>query len=426
VKSFFPRAFFLIAAFAAAGLACKRELPESSQASTLPLKPELPSRAEMAPAESHPRRYSDEELQGVMLWVSHILIRHRDIKDPGIAFAPTDWRAAPPPARTREQARSEAEALASALQREPDQFFEQARIHSEDTSTRERGGTLGGVSAFDFAPWPAIVDVLAVTGPGGVTNPVETEYGFHIFKLHAPPVEEVVSGTHIVIAYDDAHWLHELLARGTIPPRSRDEAFQLAMQVYESARAKPDDFAELIQRYSEHRDAAYGGDVGAWSTRRPSWFPRELSVLRSLAVGEIAPPVDSLVGFQILRRTENRPRREYAMTAVNFLFNPAAPDGSSDSRASLYQAASSIARQLRSDPSQFEGLKRDNCCPDLVRWTGGPQYPELEPVLDRLRFGEIAAEPVECQSHWLVPRRLDPDTVPLPEVRFALPRREHP
>lgn len=126
-----------------------------------------------------------------------------------------------------------------------------------------------------------------------MTRLIETRHGFHVFQRHSPPPEETVSGAHIVIGHDDARWLHEFTARRAIPPRTRQEALQLATQLHERLRDEPEQFASVLDELSEHRDAGWAGDFGRWSTREPTAFPRELEVLRGLRVGEVAPPIDT-------------------------------------------------------------------------------------------------------------------------------------
>ena len=67
-----------------------------------------------------------------------------------------------------------------------------------------------------------------------------------------------------------------------------------------------------VQVVLEHRDLSRDGDLGTWSSREASPFPREIERLQGLRVGEIAPPIDSPYGFQILLRTSVAERPLYA------------------------------------------------------------------------------------------------------------------
>ena len=144
-------------------------------------------------------------LQRVMLWVSHILIQHEGSPGREVSFAPSQWQSqAPPPVRTREEARQLAVRVAAEAVRSPEAFARLAAQYSEDIVTKDSGGSLGGISASQFFEEPQVLDALSQTPPGTLTRPVETRYGFHVFLRRAPPEESVVSGAHIVIGHDDA------------------------------------------------------------------------------------------------------------------------------------------------------------------------------------------------------------------------------
>ena len=77
-------------------------------------------------------------------------------------------------------ARARAEAVLKRLQAGED-FARLAAAHSDDESTRAKGGDLGY-----FAPGrmvPDFEDVAFYTDPGKISDVVETRYGFHIIKI---------------------------------------------------------------------------------------------------------------------------------------------------------------------------------------------------------------------------------------------------
>ena len=235
-----------------------------------------------------------EELTRSVLWVSHILVRHAgsNRQVPGSVAL---WRLEPPPAgRTRAEALVLAERVASEAQRAPEQFAALARQYSEDVTTRDRGGSLGGVRASDFLLDPEALDALAALRPGEVSRVVETAHGLLIFQRRAPVAPDTVTGVHVVIGHDDTHWLANVGAPS--PQRSREQARALALDVYEQARTNPEGFSELVARYSEHPDRNEGGDIGSWSTREPTIYPRAVQALEGLKVGEMRPPSKAITG----------------------------------------------------------------------------------------------------------------------------------
>jgi hypothetical protein len=254
---------------------------------------------------------------------------------------------------------------------------------------------------------------------------VETRYGFHVLQLRPPPPPQTVSGAHIVIAHDEAGWIR-VIGRAEAPSRSRAEALALANELYERARRQPAAFSQLVEQYSEHGDAARGGDMGTWSTLEPSFFPREVEILAKLAVGEVAPPLDSPVGFQIIQRTPNRERELLAMDSIRLPFDPArfAPDPLA--KPVVQTKATELVRLLREEPSRFLELKKGNCCDYVEQWQEGRSYPTLTTALLSLRVGEVASEPIESLGTYVIAKRVPPQPRAAAIITNELPSPEAP
>ena len=297
------------------------------------------------------------ELDRTVLWLSHLVIRHVDVDGSRTPFNLTGWQSGALPAtRSRLEAFQLAERLARQAQ-EQGNFAELARQYSEDATTNQRGGSLGGVVAGHLSAWPGVLDAVATLKPGEVSRVVETEYGYHLLYRRPAAPEAVVSGSHIVIAHIDAPWI-ALAARGALPNRSREDALALAHRLCEQARRAPGDFAKLVNEYSEHRDAARGGDFGSWSTREASGYPREIETLAQLDVGEVAEPLDTVFGYQVILRTPNRPRASYAMTKIQLRFDASRPEVDPYSKPSIHAKAQQLARLLRQRPQNSRNIRR--------------------------------------------------------------------
>jgi hypothetical protein len=425
----------LCAAGFAAFPACNHDLKTATQGLKIQ---EAASVADVAnteePAPEAPEPYppgrwrlaAPAELGEVILWVSHILIRHDQVTEPRMSFNLTSWEADLPQARrTRREALQLAEKIAKQA-RESGDFAKQARELSEDPSTREMAGSLGGISAGQLWSWPEALDALATLQVGDVSRVVESPFGYHVFHRRAPVPLEEVTGSHILIGYTQAPWI-EVVARGQSPERSRDEARALANQIFEQARSRPEAFGGLVKQYSEHRDAARAGDFGTWSTREPTPYPREIETLTQLKVGEVAAPIDTLFGFQIIQRTENRPRQKYAMTKLQLRFDPDLPAAAPGSRAAVLQQANDLADSLHGDASRFETWQEEHCCSSLEGVVEGRSIPELEEALARLRPGEFTRHAIAGHLEYLIPRRLELSALPQrPAPRFELPTPQVP
>lgn len=368
------------------------------------------------------------ELSRTHLWLSHILIRHGRVPAHWVSFNAMNWAAAPdPPDRSREQALELAQEVTRLAQASPTSFAELAERYSEDVTTREEGGSLGGIGAGALQRWPQVLDAVAALGHGEVSRPVETPYGFHILLRRAPPAPGTYSGSRIVIGYDAAPWLHEILARGPIPPRSRAEALALALSVYERAASNPSSFEQLVQSFSEHRDALRGGDFGEWSTHQHTPFAQAVEKLTQLQVGDISPPVDSPFGFQIIRRTALRPRVIYAAQVIQLAYDPREPPEASESAAGVLRRLQGIADELRREPGRFEVYQRELCCTGTDTWQEGQGSVLQEQVLATLPIGGVASAPTRLEGErYALLRRVAPGAWSPEPVRFELPAPARP
>jgi len=392
-------------------------------------EPAAQAAAEPGPVNPYPharwRLANPTELSQVVLWVSQILIRYDGSnKDP--AFCMADWHSESPGVpRSRAEALTLTRALREQAVKEPARFAELAAEHSEDVATQALGGSLGGVPASYFILWPTVLDALAATPVGQVSQVIETQYGFHVLLRRAAPPEETVTGKRIVIAHQAAGWI-QVLGKGEAPQRTREQALALANQLYEQARQKPEEFSKLVEQYSDHRDAERGGDMGTWSTREPTFYPREVEILKGLRVGEITKPVDSLVGFEIIQRVPNQPREHYAMDEIRLFFDPthAAPD--LNSPPAVLAKAAELSLKLRSHPSRFDSLRKEFCCSYSEQWDEGRGSPAVTTALSLLKPGQIAPQPIRSELSYVIAKRVVPPPRDDTDVRFELPAPEVP
>jgi hypothetical protein len=362
------------------------------------------------------------DLRHVVLWLSHVLIRHSESLPRAVSFSIGDWDAAPaPPARSRDEALAIALQIAAKAEAQPGEFTKLAQRHSDDASTREYGGSLGGIIASQLSAWPAVLDVIAAARPSGVTGVVETDFGFHVFKRNPEPDRGTVTGAHIVIGYEEARWLQSQKCK-EIPRRSRDEALAIASDVFRRVLNEPQSFESLVKQYSESCDALQGGDLGSWYSHEPTYIPMEVQVLQGLAVGEVAAPLDSKLGFQIIKRTPNRKRKQYAVDAIYLGFDPARPEVERWSRASVHREATTLAQELALDPSRFASVKKERWLGPVERYAEGQGFPLLNAALAQTEFGQVTPHPIEWGVNYVIGKRIDPATLPpLPPIHFELP-----
>lgn len=376
--------------FAASVPGCRR--PE---AATREADPSTSTRALSAPAASpDSRSMSVAELDATVLWLSDIAIRHVGVDFPLVSFNYSGWQtAADLTARTEQEALARAEEVVRRAQAgEP--FESLAREYSDEPERSSRGGSLGGVTASHLTPWPQVLDAVLALQPGQVTNVIETDTGYHVLLRRAPPPEAVVSGRHLVIAHDSAPWFAKA-AMGPIPERTREQALELARGLYHRALAQPGELGRLIDEHSEHRDRVRGGDFGTWSTLEPTDFPREVETLSRLRVGEIAEPIDSAWGIQIIQRVDDPSRERLAMATIDLIYDPGRPAVEPGSRQWARREIDALGAALRRQPEQFAALQQQYCCPGAVEVIAGRHSPAVESTLARLAQGQIAEQPIE-------------------------------
>lgn len=411
---------FAFLLFLGTGLACDGGTPPSRVVETvvpLEAKPSAIALEEFQPGGW--RLASMSDVSNTKLWLSHILIRHRDAANQGaVPLSVWPWRVvAPTVERNRREALRLATHLASKARQKPEDFAALANRYSDDITTRGFGGRLGGVPAAQLL---SVLDAVTATPHGQVSKVIESSFGFHVLLHETPPPAEVLSGARIVVGYSGANWRQVVGATEQL--RSRDAALKLATRIHTEVLESPERFSELVQKYTEHPDRTLDGDIGNWKNEDVSFLARELEVLRRLPMGGVAPPLDSPVGFEILRRTPLREQTEVAVEAIRVQFNPGA-----ESEAQARSYALDLAEQVRQDPSVFDQLRRDHCCSGAVRVTAGrDESSELLPLVRQLKIGEVGLRPVRSYATFAIPRRVSLNRSHAPRAAsLTLPARKH-
>jgi hypothetical protein len=359
-------------------------------------------------------------LEQVALWFSQIVIRHADAR-PEVSFNLAFWSSVSTPSRGRAEALELAEQLAERVARDVSQFPALARQYSEDLPSRDEGGSMGAMSAFQMDAWPQILDALEALQPGQTSRVVESPYGFHILRSLEAPAAENVSGSHIVIGHDAAPWL-QVFARGNAPHRTREEALALANALHREALAEPSRFSELVRRHSEHQDAVADGDFGSWSTHEPNPFPPRTQRARELAMGQVGAPIETHLGFEIIQRTPPRQRGQYRAELLIFPFLQMTDQGRSlvdpVARAAALEKATAAAERFALAPSKFDEHANEL---SIMQWQAGRENHQITAAIQGLLPGQITPSFVECEHGFVVARRLEPQSVQPPAFTSELP-----
>ena len=416
-----PRAPFLTSPILllVAALACSPGCSKPSSAAA----PKASAQEQASALPTHPRGrwrlLTHYKLGRVVLWVSHILIRHDGDHPPMGGMLRLSWQQYPTPAgRSKAEALSLALQLAEKINHKQASFSDLALRHSEDLATARRGGRLGGTRANQLNP--RVLDAARTIEHGQATV-IESAQGFHVVTTHEPPAEQQIAGQHVVIRYaGSVNW--QQLGHST---RSREQALALAREI--AASSEP--FGELVRRYSEHGDRLRGGDMGVWSARAPRYNGPEIEVLAGLKLGEVSAPLDTRHGFQVIKRVPVTERETYAVRATAIRVGPASAQGRRSASDRAKREAIALARRLAANPDELARMEPVYWAGErtTAKWRVGTREASLEAVVGPLAIGEVATTPVDMVGYFIIPQRLDPSTVPdEPPLQFELPEPNAP
>jgi hypothetical protein len=356
-----------------------------------------------------------------------VLVRFQQI---AIRFAPPG-RTNEDKIRSVDQARERAIRIADDVRRDPSSFEAVARAVSEDARTAPFGGACGTLRATMIDP--ATLDALSELPVGATSRPFVENERFLVIRRLAVPPDERVAASRIVVKFSGCAGAPR---QGRDVSRSKDAARAVARDAAERAKRAPDEFARLVETYSDEYDIGGGGDIGAWPLYNGgSWAPL-FEILSTLPVGGVSDPVETDEGYVVLRRTDKTTRERIAASqvVVSYAGAPEPPDGrvvtrSKDDARSL---AARIVADLVASPRRF-GELRDRYCDQPgcdgppQAWELGHNYASIERALSSVARGEIVRYVVETPLGFHVLRREDESGIaegPHERFEFEIPRPE--
>jgi parvulin-like peptidyl-prolyl isomerase len=187
---------------------------------------------------------------------------------------------------TREEALAEIQAVRDSVDQGLLTFAEAAARHSACPSS-QNGGFLGSFPR--GAMVPEFEEVAFGLGAEELSQPFETEFGYHIVLRHG-----TIRASHILAAY-----------QGSVPDssvtRTREEALVLIESVRDSIEAGMA-FADAATAFSDCPSKQAGGDLGPFS--RNIMDPTFSDSAFVLEPGEMSGIVETPFGFHLILRTE--------------------------------------------------------------------------------------------------------------------------
>ncbi len=320
---------------------------------------------------------------------SHIIVAYKnaDKAKPGIR-------------RSKKEALAKAQELLGRLQSDPASFEALAREESDGPSS-VLGGSLGVFRKGDMTP--AFEAALRKLEPGQIADsPVKTSFGYHLIRRN-PMRAKHYGAYQILIVYDGV----EPIRRVTDPSayqRTEAQARALIEKIQSDLEILP--FSQLSAERGDIRGSS--GFVGVFKPGDGVITDRMIEVLKSLDYNSVSDVVALPTGLALLRRIKVE-QRSGARIWICYQGAKRASDQITRERAAAASLADELAGQLRTDPSLFETLAKENSDgPFAMRggvlplWFKGYQEPEIEIAFGQLEPGAISQEPVETASGFYI------------------------
>ncbi len=177
-------------------------------------------------------------------------------------------------------------------------FNELAKEYSQDPSVQNNEGDLGYFTALQMV-YP-FEDAAYSLQPGEVSDPIPTEYGYHIIKLwDRKPNPGQIKVSHILIRTDPSD------------PLSEDRAKRKIGDIYLELQKEDNTWKEICSTYSEDQGTRESAGKLPWFGIG-SFIPEfEEAAFALEEQGEISNPIKSPYGYHIIRLEDTKPLASY-------------------------------------------------------------------------------------------------------------------
>ena len=159
-----------------------------------------------------------------------------------------------------------------------------AEKHSQDPGSKNNGGSLGWVErgslvkSFETAAFTSEIKK--------VTNPVETEFGFHLIETLKKQGDKIL--------------VRHILNIPQITEEDNKKHFQFASSLQTDSIKTIKDFIYFTKKYSDDKNTNnIGGNLG-WIDPNNYNIPEIGEAIKYVKPGECSPPINSTLGFHLL------------------------------------------------------------------------------------------------------------------------------
>ncbi|MBN1968227.1 MAG: peptidylprolyl isomerase [Candidatus Delongbacteria bacterium] len=171
------------------------------------------------------------------------------------------------------------------------EFYEAAKQFSEDTGSKDSGGEIGTTNRGDLVgEYEQVAYKLNI---GDVSDPVKTEFGYHIIKLLD------IAGEKIKTAH--------ILMKPKPLELGLEKSIKFAQTVADSMHNGFLSFEESVKKYSDDEQTKFkNGSIG--NIKESDLDPEALKMFIGLKAGDVTEPIereDGVYLYKILRRTES-------------------------------------------------------------------------------------------------------------------------
>lgn len=313
-------------------------------------------------------------------------------------------------ARSKEEALALAQAIRAEAVKPGADFAVLARGRSEDRVAGPQGGFVGFL-VDDGIVDPAFLKILGSLAVGEISQPIDGADGWRVVLRIAPAEAHAIlaasSGAFIAARFPDATCVD------AVKDRTKEAALADARKAAEALRTgqRFEDVAPAL-RAVPFRKQGWLARVMRRGTALPEYRPLE-DALFATAIGSVSDPVDTPIGWVVLRRVPwFRAHVEHLLVSHVLALNvpPAVRRSREQARA---RAADAMAR-LKVDPGAWGKLVAETSDDVLTSPRGGSLgpvepgmlLPELEAAIAGLAPGSIGGV-VESRLGFHVLRRLD-------------------